>query len=77
MTMKSTVGTLLYCSPDVISGKATRLLLWHRTGFVCVCVSPPVSKGSTFVTKSFECRGVRRDCGTALNEATTITGYRV
>ena len=23
----------------------------------CVCVSPPVSKGSTFVTKSFECRG--------------------
>ena len=24
---------------------------------VCVCVSPPVSKGSTFVTKSFECRG--------------------
>jgi hypothetical protein len=21
MTMKSTVGTLLYCSPDVISGK--------------------------------------------------------
>ena len=26
---------------------------------VCVCVSPPVSKGSTSVTKSFECRGIR------------------
>ena len=24
MTMKSTVGTLLYCSPDVISGKADK-----------------------------------------------------
>ena len=24
---------------------------------MCVCVSPPVSKGSTSATKSFECRG--------------------
>jgi hypothetical protein len=27
MTMKSSVGTLLYCSPDVISGK-----VWDQDG---------------------------------------------
>ena len=29
------------------------------------------------ISACFDCRGVRHDCGTALNEATTVMGYRV
>ena len=36
--------------------------------FFCVCVKLCSKEPS---------RGVRHDCGTALNEATTIMGYRV
>ena len=37
-----------------------------------MCVCPPL-----FLRENKNSRGVRHDCGTALNEATTIMGYRV
>ena len=38
-----------------------------------------IAKGFWNIDKHllYSCRGVRYDCGTALNEATTVMGYRV
>ena len=47
---------------------------------VCVCVKAlTIAKGFWNIDKHllYSCRGVRHDCGTALNEATTVMGYRV
>ena len=52
-----------------------------RTGggvCVCVCVKAlTIAKGFWKIDKHllYSCRGVRHDCGTALNEATTVMGY--
>ena len=47
---------------------------------VCVCVKAlTIAKGFWNIDKHllYSCRGVRHDCGTALNEATTVMGYLV
>ena len=53
--------------------KQARNLMPPRSCFRCVCVYT----ANNMQSKYWFGRGVRHDCGTALNEATTIMGYWV
>ena len=73
------MGHLLAKLAVVIRTLSVKLIPPPERG-VCVCVKAlTIAKGFWKIDKHllYSCRGVQHDCGTALNEATAVMGYRV